>query len=155
MKTPWADDMGRVARQRRLDMSLSQDELAERVGVSRQWLSRFESAKADVSLSKALLVLRELELEIDVRIPQPSSMPDLPAYATHSVLRTVAKINEHIGESIADSVQRAVRGAGLSETAHAALAKLTLDPNYRQAMQNLQLLKLEPLSIEDDDETIR
>jgi transcriptional regulator with XRE-family HTH domain len=155
LKTPWPEDFGRVARQRRLDLNLSQDDLAERAGVTRQWLSRFESAKADVSLSKALLVLRELDLDIDVRTPQPPMIPDLATYAADSIMRTVAQINENLGESIADSVQRAVRGAGLSETANAALSKLTLDPNYRQAMQNLQPMKLESLSSDAEDEKLR
>ena len=145
MKTPWPEDIGRVARQRRLDLNLSQDDLAERTGVTRQWLSRFESAKADVSLSKVLLVLRELDLNVDVRAPQPTVMPDLASYAADSTMRTVAQINENLGSDITDSVQRAIDGAGISSTARAALDKLTLDPAYRQAMRGLQLDRIDPL----------
>jgi len=34
MHTPWPDDIGNVAHQRRLDMNISQEDLAQRVGVS-------------------------------------------------------------------------------------------------------------------------
>jgi transcriptional regulator with XRE-family HTH domain len=139
MQTPWPEDLGRVARQRRLDLNLSQHDLAERAGVTRQWLSRFESAKADVSLSKALLVIRELDLNVDVRAPQPTVMPNLASSAVDSIMRTVAQINENLGSNIADSVPSARRGADLSSTARTALDKLALDPAYRQAMQNLRL----------------
>lgn len=145
MKTPWPEDIGRVARQRRLDLNLSQDDLAEHTGVTRQWLSRFESAKADVSLSKVLLVLRELDLSVDVRAPQPTVMPDLASYPADSISRTVAQINENLGSDITASVQRAISGAGISSTARAALDKLALDPAYRQAMQGLQLDRIDPL----------
>ncbi|TFD83223.1 helix-turn-helix domain-containing protein [Cryobacterium fucosi] len=146
MKTPWPEDIGRVARQRRLDLNLSQNDLADRTGVTRQWLSRFESAKADVSLSKVLLVLRELDLNVDVRAPQPTVMPDLASYAADSIMRTVAQINANMAGAMADSVQRAIRGAGISSTARAALEKLTFDPAYSQAMQGLQLDRIDPLS---------
>jgi len=142
MKTPWPEDIGRVARQRRIDLNLSQDELAARSGITRQWLSRFESAKADVSLSKVLAVLRELDLEVDVRVSQPPLVPALSTLATDSIMRAVAKINENLNDSIADSVQRTARGMGISETAKSALDKLTLDPNYRQAMQKLKQASL-------------
>lgn len=66
MLTPWPEDIGRAARQRRVDLGLSQEDLAERAGVTRQWISRFEQAKADVSLAKGMQVLRELGLIVDV-----------------------------------------------------------------------------------------
>jgi HTH-type transcriptional regulator/antitoxin HipB len=57
-------DFGTIARQRRRDLALSQAELAERAGVTRQWVVRFEQGNAEVSLSKAFAVMRELSLTL-------------------------------------------------------------------------------------------
>jgi transcriptional regulator with XRE-family HTH domain len=35
-------DIGAVVRQRRIDLNMSQTELAERIATTRQWMSRFE-----------------------------------------------------------------------------------------------------------------
>lgn len=66
MRASWSADLGRIARQRRLDLEWTQEELAAKAGVTRQWLTRFETDKGDPTLSKVLRVLRELELHLDV-----------------------------------------------------------------------------------------
>lgn len=60
------DGFGRVARQARLDQQLSQAELAERAGVTRQWLIRFEQGRSDVSLAKTMDVFTALDLVVGV-----------------------------------------------------------------------------------------
>jgi len=60
-------DVGAVVRQRRIDLSISQTELAERIDTTRQWLSRFEQGKADVTLSRVLAILRQLDLTVDLQ----------------------------------------------------------------------------------------
>ena len=66
MRGSWPADLGRIARQRRVDLEWSQEELASKAEVTRQWLTRFETGKGDPSLSKVLRVLRELRLYLDV-----------------------------------------------------------------------------------------
>jgi transcriptional regulator with XRE-family HTH domain len=83
MIATWPDDVGRVIRQRRIDLGLSQDDLAARAGVTRQLLSRLELANADVSLTRVLAILRELDLTVDVRPRGPS--PLAIAESTHTV----------------------------------------------------------------------
>lgn len=63
-------DFGVIARQQRRDLKLSQSALAERSGVTRQWLVRFERGSSDVSLSKACAVLAELNLLVRVDSPR-------------------------------------------------------------------------------------
>jgi transcriptional regulator with XRE-family HTH domain len=58
------EDFGAIARQRRRDLGLSQAQVAERAGVTRQWLVGFEKGNSEVSLSKAFAVLRELDLDV-------------------------------------------------------------------------------------------
>lgn len=67
------DDVGRLVRQRRSDVGLSQAELAERAGITRQLLSRFEQAKSDLPMAVALRLMRELNLSIDVRTREERS----------------------------------------------------------------------------------
>jgi HTH-type transcriptional regulator/antitoxin HipB len=62
LRTP--KDVGALIRQRRLDLGLTQLELAERVGVSRQWIVDVERGKSRAELG---LVLRALEA-LDVRL---------------------------------------------------------------------------------------
>jgi len=64
MRIREVEDFGAVARQRRRDLGLSQDALAKRAGVTRQWLVRFEQGNPDVSLSKAFAVMIELGLTL-------------------------------------------------------------------------------------------
>jgi transcriptional regulator with XRE-family HTH domain len=101
MLAPWPDDIGRLARQRRIDLDMSQGDLAERAGVTRQWLSRFEQAKADVSLAKALRVLRELGLVVDVTPRSdkktsagPARVPHISFGASLPTSDAIAKVNE-------------------------------------------------------------
>lgn len=64
MRIREVEDFGAVARQRRRDLGLSQDALAKRAGVTRQWLVRFEQGNLDVSLSKVFAVMVELGLTL-------------------------------------------------------------------------------------------
>lgn len=66
MLARWPEDLGNVARQQRQDLGLSQEELARRADVTRQWLTRFETAKGDAALSKVMRVLRELDLHLEI-----------------------------------------------------------------------------------------
>jgi transcriptional regulator with XRE-family HTH domain len=77
MRGSWPADLGRVARQRRVDLEWSQEELASKAEVTRQWLTRFETGKGDPSLSKVLRVLRELRLHLDVT-PEERAASALP-----------------------------------------------------------------------------
>ncbi|MFT2749590.1 helix-turn-helix transcriptional regulator [Clavibacter sp. Sh2036] len=77
MRASWPSDLGLVARQRRLDLAWSQEELAAKAEVTRQWLTRFETGKGDPTLSKVLRVLRELELHVHVT-PEERAAPRRP-----------------------------------------------------------------------------
>jgi len=67
-------DMQVLARTRRLELGLTQSQVAERAGVSRKWLVNFEGGTATaVELS---LVLR---LFAALKIPLTTSSPDSPA----------------------------------------------------------------------------
>lgn len=67
MLTTSAADLGALVRQRRDDLGMSQTDLGHRVGTTRQWISRFEKGKADVSLSRTLAILHALDMTLDVR----------------------------------------------------------------------------------------
>jgi HTH-type transcriptional regulator/antitoxin HipB len=60
-------DLGAAVRHRRREVRLSQATLAGRAGVSRQWLSAFESGKTPAAeLGRVLDVLSALGLAIDL-----------------------------------------------------------------------------------------
>ena len=84
MRGSWPADLGRIARQRRLDLEWSQEDLAGKAEVTRQWLTRFETGKGDPTLSKVLRVLRELKLHVDVapeeRVAVPRPRVTIPVY---------------------------------------------------------------------------
>ncbi|MCW4385466.1 helix-turn-helix domain-containing protein [Salinibacterium sp. SYSU T00001] len=66
MKVRTGRELGALVRDRREYMGLTQQELAKRASVTREWLLRFEHGKSTVPLSKVLDVLTALHLVIDV-----------------------------------------------------------------------------------------
>jgi HTH-type transcriptional regulator / antitoxin HipB len=51
---------------RRRELGLSQAQLAERIGVSRKWVSEFERGKATAELGLVLRLLESLDLQVTI-----------------------------------------------------------------------------------------
>ena len=66
-RTP--QDLGLLIRDHRRQLGLDQHELAQRVGVSRQWIVEIEGGKPRAALGLVLRTLEALGLELDVRLP--------------------------------------------------------------------------------------
>ncbi len=60
-------DVSAAVRGRRLELGLSQSELARRSGVSRKWISQFEAGKARAEFALVLRVIDEVGLTIELR----------------------------------------------------------------------------------------
>jgi HTH-type transcriptional regulator / antitoxin HipB len=60
------NDLIAVARGRRMELGLTQAQLATRAGVSRDWIISFERGKPTVELAHVLRLLSYLGLQIDV-----------------------------------------------------------------------------------------
>lgn len=79
-------DLASAARGRRLELGLSQAELASRAGVSRDWVNSFEAGKTTVELILVLRILETLGLRLDVAgpaeptDPRPAGSIDLDAH---------------------------------------------------------------------------
>ncbi len=65
-------DIANAVRGRRLEIGLSQDELATRAGVSRKWIYEFEAGKPGAELRIVLGVLDALGLALALG-PKPAS----------------------------------------------------------------------------------
>lgn len=59
-------DLAALARGRRLELGLSQADLAARARVSRQWVSAFESGKATAEVGLVIRLLDALDLRMTV-----------------------------------------------------------------------------------------
>jgi len=59
-------DVAAAARGRRLELGLSQSELATRARVSRQWISEFESGKPSAELGLVIRLLDALGLRLNI-----------------------------------------------------------------------------------------
>ncbi len=101
MNVSGAEDIGIIARQRRQDLEMSQVELAARAGVTRQWLTRFERGNSEVTLSKAIAVLRELDLRTRIDpVALPGALPEarltynIPLVATSRIEAQHAKTRD-------------------------------------------------------------
>jgi len=68
-----AEDIGALVRERRRERGLSQQALADSVGVSRQWIVAIEAGKARAELGLVLRLLNVLDLtvRVDARAPDP------------------------------------------------------------------------------------
>jgi HTH-type transcriptional regulator / antitoxin HipB len=62
-------DLAAAARGRRLELGLSQSDLATRARVSRQWISEFESGKPSAEFGLVLRLLEGLGLRLSVDEP--------------------------------------------------------------------------------------
>lgn len=66
--TPTVMSIALAAQERRLDIGWTQEQVADRAGVSRAWLIRFESGvHPRIETSKCLRVLSVLGLRVQVR----------------------------------------------------------------------------------------
>jgi HTH-type transcriptional regulator/antitoxin HipB len=83
-------DLGAAVRHRRREAQLTQAMLAQRAGVSRQWLSGFESGKNPaVELGKVLDVLTALDLALElVSAPTTESEADADPFAAYFAERS-------------------------------------------------------------------
>ncbi|WP_460633116.1 helix-turn-helix domain-containing protein [Leifsonia lichenia] len=59
-------DLGALARDRREALAWSQQELADRVGVSRRWVNEFESGKGNVRVRLVFDALTALGVDLEV-----------------------------------------------------------------------------------------
>jgi len=66
MRIRTTHDLAAVVRGRRLDLGWTQAGVAERAGVSRKWVSDFETGKASVDLATVLRLLEILDIPLEV-----------------------------------------------------------------------------------------
>lgn len=64
-----SSDVGNVVRARRNELRLSQEEVAQRAGVSRPWLTHVEGGHPRAELGKLLSLFAELRLTVDLLMP--------------------------------------------------------------------------------------
>ncbi len=67
-------DIGALVRHERRQADLSQAQLAERAGVSRQWIIGFEQGKSSAELGHVLRVVAAVGLRLDA-VPAPPGDP--------------------------------------------------------------------------------
>lgn len=78
-------DLASAVRGRRLELGLSQSELASRAGVSRDWVNSFEAGKPTVELILVLKIMEQIGLRLDVaesadsKGSEPARLIDLDA----------------------------------------------------------------------------
>ena len=66
-----AGDVGRLIRQARQVAAMSQQQLADRIGTTRQCVIRLEQGRNGTALSTALIALEELGLEMVAQLDLP------------------------------------------------------------------------------------
>lgn len=66
MRVTRSADLGALVAEKREKLGLSQQQLAEESGVTRDWLNRFERGKSTVTLHRVLWVMNALKLEMSV-----------------------------------------------------------------------------------------
>ena len=80
-------DIGAVIRERRKQLGLDQAELAQRIGVSRQWIVGVERGRARAELGLVLRTLDELGIPLATKVGKPAGPtagPDIDAIVAAS-----------------------------------------------------------------------
>lgn len=72
MRIRTARDIGLLARDQRKAAGLTQAQLAEHVGASREWIRQLESGKPGLKLGLTLRALSALGIELNADSPEPS-----------------------------------------------------------------------------------
>jgi HTH-type transcriptional regulator/antitoxin HipB len=65
MQVKTSKDLGALVREQRTRLALTQEELAERVGVSRLWIVQLEKGKPTAQIGLVLRTFQELGLALD------------------------------------------------------------------------------------------
>jgi len=65
-----------VVRSERMARSWTQEDLAQRIGVSRRWVGRFETGKSTAEIGLVLRVLNVLEIDLEATLPDRAPEPD-------------------------------------------------------------------------------
>jgi len=81
VRTP--GDFGNLVRERRREMQMSQQQLADLVGVSRSWLVAVESGHARAELGLVLALLSELDLGLDISLDPAAARRRNPGRDAH------------------------------------------------------------------------
>lgn len=71
------NDVSAAVRGRRLDMGMSQSDLAGSSGISRKWISEFESGKATAEFALVMRVLEALSLSLELSGVPTEASPHL------------------------------------------------------------------------------
>jgi HTH-type transcriptional regulator/antitoxin HipB len=79
MRVGTVKDLGLVIRDGRQKLGMSQQALADRVGVSRQWIIEVEKGKPRASADLLLRALRTLGLELTVNLQSPGAAKSIGA----------------------------------------------------------------------------
>jgi HTH-type transcriptional regulator/antitoxin HipB len=80
-----SSELGGLIRETRRQLDLDQGELAQKVGVSRQWIIEIEKGKPRAAIGLILRTLNALGISLDARtepvknVPRPASKIDLDA----------------------------------------------------------------------------
>lgn len=84
--------VGALVRRRRIELGQSQTDLAETLGSTRQWVSRLEQGKRDVSTARLFAVLEALNLHADIRRPErvrSLTVPGMQSMIPEATLRAI------------------------------------------------------------------
>lgn len=68
MRIRTAKELGLLSREQRRRLGWGQAELAEKVGVSRQWIVAFERGKPGAALGLVLRTLHELGVDLEIAV---------------------------------------------------------------------------------------
>jgi transcriptional regulator with XRE-family HTH domain len=78
MKLTRPEDVGSLVRQRRLDLKLTQTQLAEKLDATQKYISRLEAGKSTLQLGGVLKVFRELGIDLIVDLGVDTSIAEPP-----------------------------------------------------------------------------
>ena len=79
MKIRTGAELGLLLRERRRELGLRQEDLADRIGVSRQWVGKVEKGLRRADLVLVLRAIGALRLVLDVRSESDTSVADKKA----------------------------------------------------------------------------
>lgn len=130
MRISTASDLGALVRQARQDQGLTQSDLAEKVGATRQWVAQLESGAPNTRLELVLEALRALDLRVDVGPERGRARPPLATERSVAGILDAAIARASSAGTI--TVPTLVKDWPVPGTTHAALAALTTERTHSE-----------------------
>lgn len=142
MKITGAQEAARLIHTSRVLAEITQQQLAERVGITRQTIARIEQGNGGASLDTYLAVFKELDITLTGQLENQSDDTPPPGQAEGTERNWVAGLSEKISQQSRLQTPLTTRSAKVLNKPFTTFLEATKSPNVNEALASMLDLHL-------------